>query len=349
MGVDKRGLAAKISENSIPDLCQPKGLLIVLLLAFALSFVHTLARYQHAERFWVPLGTTALFLTWLGLISAAVLCAYRRYTHTRYTRITWLVCYALLVGVTAIVTEVAYWLRIGLGQPFSVGHVQLHAINLGIAATLFAALLRYFFVQELWKQQLFAANRAKIEALQARIRPHFLFNSLNTIAALTAEDPPKAERAIEHLSDLFRASLDEATFISVKDELAFCRTYLELETLRVGERLRVRWDIDASAHHLLMPRLILQPLLENAVYHGIEAITGNGCIQIRCNRHKASIEFAVTNPTACTGTPSPGHQLAVANIQAQLAVLYGDESRFETSATDGQFMVTFRIPVVEPS
>lgn len=334
------------SDHFIPDLCQPKGLLVILLLVLVLSMTYSLARYEYVENLWAEFGTTAFFLTWLGLLDAAVLCAFRRHARRLSGHAMLLICYLALLGITALVTEFGYWFLTIVTQRNDIGHVQIHLINEGIAAILFAALLRYFYIQTLWKNQLIAANEAKFQALQARIRPHFLFNSLNTIAALTEENPAQAERAIEYLSELFRASLDESTLVSIGEELAFCKQYIALEKLRVGSRLEVIWNIDETAEELMIPRLILQPLLENAVYHGIETLAEGGCIEVTCVRQESSTDFKITNPTGFVEISTSGHALAVTNIQARLNVLFGKRAMLSINHAGGCFIVQFQIPVI---
>ena len=119
-----------------------------------------------------------------------------------------------------------------------------------------------------------------LQALQARIRPHFLFNSMNTIASLTHDQPDLAEQAIENLSDLFRASLAAEASISLQQELELTRSYIDLESLRLGERLEVNWHLPEREPSLNLPALTLQPLVENAIYHGIEPLSSGGSIDI---------------------------------------------------------------------
>ena len=150
-----------------------------------------------------------------------------------------------------------------------------------------ALLLRYFFVTHQWQKHVRTEARSRIEALQARIRPHFLFNSLNTIAALTRSDPARAEEAVEDLADLFRATLrDSHSPLRLKEELELTRIYQRIEELRLGERLKVRWDVAELPMRAFVPGLTVQPLLENAIYHGIEPLEHGGTVTVTGRVHE---------------------------------------------------------------
>ncbi|MBK6350801.1 MAG: histidine kinase [Proteobacteria bacterium] len=177
--------------------------------------------------------------------------------------------------------------------------------NVMIAAVVGAMTLRYFYVSQQWRRSVELEARARIHALQARIRPHFLFNSMNTIAALTRSNPVQAEEAIEDLSDLFRVSLSDARAqITLQEEIEIARTYQRIEQLRLGDRLQVRWDVGALPPRCMVPSLLLQPLLENAIGHGIEPLPQGGIVDIRGRLGEGAIMLEVTNPKP-PGTPPP--------------------------------------------
>ena len=163
----------------------------------------------------------------------------------------------------------------GLARQPGMSRDDLLARNAGIAVIVTALVLRYFFVTHQWQKHVRAEALSRIQALQARIRPHFLFNSMNTIAALTRSDPKRAEEAVEDLADLFRATLrDSHSPLRLKEELELTRIYQRIEALRLGDRLAVRWDVGALPMRAFVPGLTVQPLLENAIYHGIEPLAG---------------------------------------------------------------------------
>jgi two-component system sensor histidine kinase AlgZ len=187
---------------------------------------------------------------------------------------------------------------------------------------------------------------ARIAALQARIRPHFLFNSMNIIASLIPVDPDGAERAVEDLSALFRASLREgATTVPLADEIELCERYLRLEQLRLGERLSIERSIGVLPAALRIPPLSVQPLLENAVYHGVQPRPEGGCVRLAVSCEPRMLRIEVSNPLPGEAArESNGAGMALANIRDRLAAIYGDRASLETARVDGSFVARLAIP-----
>jgi two-component system sensor histidine kinase AlgZ len=208
-------------------------------------------------------------------------------------------------------------------------------------------LLRYFFVAHQWRLHVRAEARSRIHALQARIRPHFLFNSMNTIASLTRTSPKLAEEAVEDLADLFRVTLrDSDKLLHLKEELELSRMYQRIEGLRLGPRLQVKWDVAELPMRALVPSLIVQPLLENAIYHGIEPLDGGGTVEVRGLRENGDLVISVSNPVRADGrrTARDGNHLAMENIRQRLRLAYGERGRGEVEETPGRYTVTLRFP-----
>ncbi len=212
-----------------------------------------------------------------------------------------------------------------------------------LAASASALLLGYF---DLRSRAFFPAQtEARLAALNARIRPHFLFNSLNAVLSLIRARPQEAEAALEALSDLFRAAMrDPGELVSLADEIALGRQYLELETLRLGERLAVNWKIGTISMDLPIPPLMLQPLLENAVYHGIEPSQEGGLVTIEIEQKGEELRIAIANPTVGLAQHAVGNQIAVANIRERLALYYDLEARLETEVGDNRYEVRIILP-----
>jgi two-component system sensor histidine kinase AlgZ len=221
------------------------------------------------------------------------------------------------------------------------GGAVLRAVLLAIAAA--GLLLAYF---ELRSRAFSPAQaEARLAALNARIRPHFLFNSLNAVLSLIRARPQQAEAALESLSDLFRAAMrDPCELVSLADEIALARQYLELETLRLGERLAVDWQIGTVAMDLPIPPLMLQPLLENAVYHGIEPSPEGGTVRILIGQRDDELRIAIANPVAAQVQHATGNQIALANIRERLALYYDLEARLETEVGDHRYEVRIILP-----
>jgi two-component system sensor histidine kinase AlgZ len=195
-----------------------------------------------------------------------------------------------------------------------------------------------------------AQAEARLAALNARIRPHFLFNSLNAVLSLIRARPQQAEAALESLSDLFRAAMrDPGELICLADEIELAKQYLELERLRLGERLAVDWQIGAVALNLPIPPLMLQPLLENAVHHGIEPLPAGGTIRVAIAQRGDELRIAIANPTAGGGGEhGAGNHIALANIRERLALYYDLEARLESEAGKQSYEVRIVLPCRQP-
>jgi two-component system, LytTR family, sensor histidine kinase AlgZ len=190
-----------------------------------------------------------------------------------------------------------------------------------------------------------ALAEARLQALQARIRPHFLFNSLNAVLALIRRDPKRAERSLEDLADVFRTLMsDPRTFVRLADEIALLDRGVALEQLRLGERLRITWELDAAPCDALLPPLVLQPLLENAVYHGVEPGTASGEVLVRIERRGNRVHARIENPYIEAEAGRAGNRMALDNIRERLALFFDAEARLETRAADGRYRVEIEIP-----
>ncbi|MGE5492116.1 MAG: sensor histidine kinase [Actinomycetota bacterium] len=248
---------------------------------------------------------------------------------------------ALVAGGAGVAAGLQYdvWAWLGLAEraPLDVWRAAL----LGAAAG--GVMLGYFEL----RLRAFspAVAEARLAALNARIRPHFLFNSLNTVLSLIRAEPKRAEAALESLADLFRAALrDHRELVSLADEIALGRQYLELEKLRLGERLRVEWQVEEVPFDPLIPPLMLQPLLENAVYHGIEKAPEGGTVSIAFARRGDELSIGISNPMPQAGQGTAGHQMAVANIRERLALYYDLEARLEVVQGEGNYTVRITLP-----
>jgi two-component system sensor histidine kinase AlgZ len=192
-----------------------------------------------------------------------------------------------------------------------------------------------------------AVAEARLMALTARIRPHFLFNSLNAVLGVIRSDPRRAETALEELAELFRSLMqDNRDLVPLSAEISLSRQYLDLERLRLGERLQVRWDVDACPPDALVPPLMLQPLLENAVYHGIEPLGEPGEIQVHLACRDDRLSFEIANPCgpAEAGNHHAGNRMALANIRERLALFFDLEASLTTETAGRRFVVRIELP-----
>jgi len=216
-------------------------------------------------------------------------------------------------------------------------------ISVAVAgASVAAMLLAWLKLRE--HSQRPADAMAQLVELQARIRPHFLFNTLNTAMALVRVDPQQAEGVLEDLSELFRVALaDAGAAVSLDEEVALARRYLAIEQIRFGERLRVRWNIDASVGNARVPPLLLQPLVENAVRHGVEPNEEGGEVEVSTVRRGDEVEIRVVN-TVGLPARTAGHGLALRNVRQRLRLMHDVAARFEVTPQPGSFSVRLVVP-----
>jgi two-component system sensor histidine kinase AlgZ len=346
----------------LPDFCSSPAVFAVVLIAELVALVIALSRQALHDNFWADLAGSSMFLLWIGLTCAGVLCRARPWLQTMPAARAAMVAIALLVANIGIVSEIVF--RVGqIWNPdaglwgadtlasevsfFPRDHAGFVLRNIVVGFIVSALALRYFYVSAEWKRSIEQEALARIRALQARIRPHFLFNSMNTIAALTRTSPERAEQAVEDLADLFRASLSDASSrITLKDELEIARTHQRIEQLRLGERLTVRWDVDDLPMRTLVPSLMIQPLLENAVYHGIETLPRGGEVSIVGRRDEHSVSIEVRNPILAQSGYSEreGNRMALENIRQRLELAWPGRARLETDQTAGEFCARLIFP-----
>ena len=262
----------------------------------------------------------------------------------------------LLPAVSALLRGLPYWpgcaLVLALVLALSAAtHALLGTIAgvglermLALAALATVLVLGYFRLHQ--RAYSPALVEARLQALQARIRPHFLFNSLNAVLALIRSDPRRAERTLEDLADLFRALMsDGRSLVRVADEIALIERYAAIEQLRLGTRLRMAWDLDQAPVDALLPPLVLQPLLENAVYHGVEPGTGTSDVLVRIERRGDRVHMLIENPAPPPGAGArPGNHMALDNIRERLMLFFDADARLETGERDGRYRVEIDIP-----
>ena len=348
--------APKAPTFFLPDFCASATVFVVVLIAELVALVIALARQALHDNFWADLAGSSMFLLWIGLTCSAVLCRTRSWLQTMPSARAAMIAICMLVVTIGIVSEAAFQVgrawsgddAIGGGPGFFPrDHAGFVLRNVVVGFIVSALALRYFYVSAEWKRSIEQEALARIRALQARIRPHFLFNSMNTIAALTRSSPERAEQAVEDLADLFRASLSDASSrISLKDELEIARTHQRIEQLRLGDRLTVHWDVDQLPMRTMVPSLIVQPLLENAVYHGVETLPRGGEVSIVGRRHDDQVHIEVRNPILAQSgyLHREGNRMALENIRQRLELAWPGRARVETEQREGEFCARLIFP-----
>jgi two-component system, LytTR family, sensor histidine kinase AlgZ len=330
------------TEQVIPDCCNIGVIFRVLL---AVNAVVLLAMLLHANTLrsgLVHFVELSILIELACLSSLLALCATRNLLRMTAPWCQRMACAVVPMGVSALISSFLLSLNIffTFADPF----------KSALIAGLFGAALQHYF--ELRTRAFSPAlAEARLQALQARIRPHFLFNSLNAVLSLIRSEPRQAEEALEDLAELFRALLRDARDLTtLEEEIRLCRQYLSIEKIRLGDRLQVRWhrtDIsDSVLRKAQIPSLLLQPLLENAVHYGVEPASKPVQIQIHLSRSIDRIEISVINPYPGEGE-STGNHMALDNIRQRLALLYDVEAQLTTTAARGFFAVRVRFPYVK--
>jgi two-component system, LytTR family, sensor histidine kinase AlgZ len=331
---------ARLTRFVVPDLCNAPALSIVVLVGELLVLV---LLFAGGPLTWEGLALKSLYVQWVVLMSAGALCGARPVFAKMGLARGALLAFVIIAVLTLLVSLGAD--RVVAGTlSYRIAPINWLSIakQMGIACIIAGMVLRYFYVQQQLREQEQSELQSRIQALQSRIRPHFLFNSMNIIASLISVDPETAESVVEDLSELFRASLNDAgNQVLMTEELELCERYVRIEQLRLGDRLRVAWDIGEYPDNLKIPLLTLQPLLENAIYHGIQPLPDGGTIALTLRYDRNTVNVRITNPV-----PPPeyraltqGNKMAVNNIRTRLNVLYNDAAEL-TAEIEGDLYVT---------
>ncbi len=344
----------------LPDLCSVTAIAALVLMGELLALVLVLATDGLHPFNWQRLGLISLTIQWVILPSAAILCRLRphlaRLSHKLAAALSFT---TVLVVVASVLVAQHWWMADMTGS--RIDYWALLA-NFLVGAICAGVVLRYAYVQQQLHNQQQAELGARIEALQSRIRPHFLFNSMNSLASLIAVDAERAEKLVEDLCALFRASLSDTKLAPLTEEIVLAKRYLEIESLRLGDRLQQEWQVDELPAQLAIPAMLLQPLLENAVLHGVARLRTGGTIQIVIRKNvigdaPGELLLSIQNPIAVSETESAladagntsniqqGNGMAMENIRQRLNAFYGNRYRFSAGVHDGKYRVELRLPV----
>lgn len=342
------------SRHHLPNLASSGVALRILFLAELVAVILAIARNPapdlHAWRDFLALSVYTLTIAVVGILGLAVVGrAIRRLS----SRAAFFVLFALLLLVIVVATEglIAVLYQIGdTGQRWPSWHLSVLVRALMVGSIMGVLGLRYLMVSHRAELDARREQESRLQALQSRIRPHFLFNSMNSIASLTRSDPARAEAALQDLADLFRVLLADARkLVPISAEREISRQYLEIEKLRLGDRLKVTWNVSNVPRNALIPALTLQPLLENAIYHGIEPRFGGGTVRIELWTEGDSLGILISNPLPeiPKHAHGKGNKIAVENIRQRLETYFGDQATMQTIEEGGQYHVKVRMPVVK--
>lgn len=333
----------------LPNMCRAKNVLYLTLISQLLAITLALNTSFLSGDFWNSLSLNALFILWVAFICAAIFCTFKRQIN-RWSAINISLFMFLSINLTTLLLT---WLITSLLPQLEFfpthvpGNINIYLRNTGISLIFSAVLLRFLYIQFQWRKQTQAEAEAKLDALQARIHPHFLFNSLNTIASLTRIDPPLAESLIEDLSELFRANMQtNARLVAFKDEFELVRQYLNIEQNRLGTRLAINIKLNDIPPDALVPPLSIQPLVENAIYHGIEPSELGGELSIIGSFNKNIITLTIKNPISPEATDSShtSNHIAVENIRLRMQNCFPEQSSLSISASGLEFLSQLKFP-----
>ncbi|MBL37945.1 MAG: sensor histidine kinase [Xanthomonadales bacterium] len=346
-------LDAPKASADLPDFCQPRAVFILVLLGLLLALLLALAGRPDFSGFWFALGLNALMVETVVLASSLLLCACRGFL----VRLPPAAAFATIFLVIQVLVVGFSWLAARYFLPYDSldpggGEWILRNLLISLVASL--VFVRYLMLHRQWQVQVRAEAGARLEALQARIRPHFLFNTLNTIASLVRTRPNDAEQAVLDLADLLRSGLRTNATHTLGEELELVRGYLRIESQRLGERLGIDWHVDAELPiSQTIPALLVQPLVENAVVHGIARLPDGGRLEISAGaRGKAAWFVRVKNPWPGAAEDAAGgadgNRMALANIRQRLELAFGGSASLETHATGNDFTAELRVPIAAP-
>lgn len=329
--------ASPTPRDVIPDGCNLGVVLRVLLGVNAALLVVALAGADTPADALTKVLTSAALVEPVALLSLILWCLLRRGLsplplHAQRA-LAWLVPVVVAAAMLAVFGRITPELQGG-------------RLLMPLAMALIAGVVIQHYLELRARAFSPAVAEARFQALQSRIRPHFFFNSLNAVLAVLREDPLRAERMLESVADLFRAVMgDVRKLVPFEQELGLCRQYVEIEQTRLGERLKIDWQIGAVHPRAKVPQLLLQPVIENAVRYGAEKIEGECEIVVRIRQLGFNLEFFVSNPIAREPIQREGNQIGLTNIRGRLALIYDLEAKLDARVRRDRFELTMTIPV----
>lgn len=335
-------MASSINQNAyssaLPNFRNLGILLRVLLIVNFAAFAAAAAKSTALRDLWPRLLETSIIVQPLLLLSLLALVALNDFLK----RLPYYLGAAVVIALELALTTLLYV----YGRPLlAADWASLE--RYWLLTLLVTVMLLYYFALR-GRALSPALSEARLQALQARIRPHFLFNSINAVLSLIRQDPKRAENALEDMADLFRVLMaDNRELTPLVREVELCREYLDLEQLRLGDRLKVEWHIDKMPGDACIPPLVLQPLLENAVYHGIEPRTEPGVISIDIYLAREQVHAVLRNPYQHEGTHHAGNKMALANIRERLQLHFDAEASLAAKVGDDTYQVHIVMPYVK--
>ncbi len=339
-------LESALPNRWLMDLSQPMAIFTVIVITQMVVLVYSLSFFKPNLAYLNTLAVISLVAQLMAISLIVMLVKFR----DQLNQLTATTGTLLVLLMTTLLATLFVGFVIWVDAALMFNYVEDGALTIVkvLLATLMTMLLllRYFYVQNLWQQQVKALAAAQMNAFQARIKPHFLYNSLNSIASLISIDPPAAEQAVMDLSGLFRKAFTQRheNMTSLSKELAWVNQYLAIEKLRLAERLQTDIQVEPTLLEQSIPMLSIQPLIENAVIHGIAHLPDGGCIRLHIQRRDDFMQVLVSNPLLADKVSS-GSGTALDNIRSRLALHYGSRAQLKAKQQAEQFIVTMELPL----
>lgn len=340
----------KQSQAYLPDFRAPATILVVLLVAELVAIVLTLTSYEPGS-FLTELSKMSMYILWLALLGTGVLSVIRPWVEKQGNARAFVVAFIILEIVCLALAEITWRTTSVYGEAVVIDatHGRFLLRTFATSSIVIAMAMRYLYVASEWRRSIVLEADSRFSALQALIRPHFLFNSMNTIASLTRSDPKQAEEAVEDLADLLRANLSaQKKLTTLKAELEVAAIYQRIEKLRLGDRLKVHWDVAGLPMHALMPSLTIQPLLENAIYHGIELLPEGGQVEVSGRVVGENLEITIANPIAkYEARKTGGNKMALQNIRQRFELAYHSKAVVDVQESEHRYSIRVVFPFYE--
>jgi two-component system sensor histidine kinase AlgZ len=336
----------------LTDFCDNKQIFVSVVMIQIVVIIYALSSLSFNFAFLYSLSVLTLLAQFIGMTLVILLCKLRHWLNQFNVVTGVLLVIAIVVLQTSFISQLIGFLELQLSLQLITGDESINHINLKLSLSsviICLALIRYFYIQDQWHQQIEKLADARLIALQARIKPHFLFNSLNSIAALIGVDTEKAEVAIADFSDLMRRTFSHKDkFITIKDELKWVEQYLAIEKLRLDKRLQYQINCDPKLLNYKIPILCIQPLVENSIIHGLQPLEKGGKIDIKISDANSILMIEVQNPfieVNIKSNPSNSNQMALQNIHERLKLHYGNKATIQIDKSNNIYTVTVSIPL----
>jgi two-component system sensor histidine kinase AlgZ len=334
----------------LTDFCQSLHVFVSIVIIQIVAFIYALSFLSFDVDFLQKLSILTLIAQFLGLNLLIILCKLRSFFNSLnvITGVSFLII--TVIAITTLLTQIIGYLDTQLTFNLFLNQEAINYLNFKLSITsviIILAMIRYFYIQDQWNKQIQKLSEARLNALQARIKPHFLFNSLNSISSLIAIDADRAELAISDFSNLMRQTFThKEKLITINEELDWVNQYLSIEKLRLDKRLQYQVTCDEKLIHTKIPILCIQPLVENAILHGIQPLEEGGKIVINIYQHDNNLIITVNNPyISVKNHGSNGNGIALANIRERLQLHYGDKATMKRKTDNGVFNIQLSIPL----